>query len=52
MIPSRTDYLHTEVMTATPQKLQLMLIEAALRVRRRKPGSTGPQDEKPPPAWR
>ena len=31
MIPSRGDYLFTEVMTATPQKLQLMLIEAALR---------------------
>jgi flagellar protein FliS len=31
MIPTRSDYLYTEVMTATPQKLQLMLIEAALR---------------------
>ena len=28
---ARHDYLVTEVMTATPQKLQLMLIEAALR---------------------
>ena len=28
----RDDYLATEVMTATPQKLQLMLIEAALRL--------------------
>ena len=27
----RDNYLRTEVMTATPQKLQLMLIEAALR---------------------
>lgn len=27
----RDNYLATEVMTATPQKLQLMLIEAALR---------------------
>ena len=26
-----TDYLETEVMTATPQRLQLMLIEAAIR---------------------
>ncbi len=31
MIPNRSDYLQTEVMTATPQKLQLMLIEAAIR---------------------
>ena len=31
MVPTRGDYLQTEVMTATPQKLQLMLIEAALR---------------------
>jgi flagellar protein FliS len=31
MLPRRSDYLHTEVTTATPQKLQLMLIEAALR---------------------
>jgi flagellar secretion chaperone FliS len=31
MMPRRSDYLHTEVTTATPQKLQLMLIEAALR---------------------
>ena len=31
MVPTRGDYLYTEVMTATPQKLQLMLIEAALR---------------------
>ncbi|MBX3415418.1 MAG: flagellar export chaperone FliS [Pirellulales bacterium] len=28
---TRDNYLVTEVMTATPQKLQLMLIEAALR---------------------
>src|SRR5688500_7184359 len=28
---ARDNYLVTEVMTATPQKLQLMLIEAALR---------------------
>jgi len=27
-----SDYLATEVLTATPQKLQLMLIEAALRL--------------------
>ena len=26
-----TDYLETEVMTATPQRLQLMLIDAAIR---------------------
>jgi flagellar protein FliS len=31
MVPSSTDYQYTEVMTATPQKLQLMLVEAALR---------------------
>ena len=31
MVPTGTDYQYTEVMTATPQKLQLMLIEAALR---------------------
>jgi flagellar protein FliS len=30
----RETYLHTEVMTATPQKLQLMLIEAAIRFAR------------------
>jgi flagellar protein FliS len=30
-IKSREEYLVTEVMTAPPQKLQLMLIEAALR---------------------
>lgn len=29
---ARENYLTTEVMTATPQKLQLMLIEAALRL--------------------
>jgi len=29
--PARDAYLTTQVMTATPQKLQLMLIEAALR---------------------
>ena len=28
---TRTSYLETEVMTASPQKLQLMLIEAAIR---------------------
>lgn len=28
---TRNDYLETEVMTATPQKLQLMLVEAAIR---------------------
>jgi flagellar protein FliS len=33
MQPSvRNDYLTTEVMTATPQKLQLMMIDAALRL--------------------
>jgi flagellar protein FliS len=31
MISTRSDYLYTEVMTATPQRLQLMLVEAALR---------------------
>jgi len=31
----RENYLATEVMTATPQKLQLMLIEAAIRSARR-----------------
>lgn len=30
----RDAYLHTEVMTATPQKLQLMLIEAMMRFAR------------------
>ena len=29
---ARSDYLYTEVMTAAPQKLQLMLIEAAIRL--------------------
>lgn len=28
---TRNDYLETEVMTATPQRLQLMLVEAAIR---------------------
>jgi flagellar secretion chaperone FliS len=32
MVPTGNDYLATEVMTAAPQKLQLMLIEGALRV--------------------
>ncbi len=32
---ARDNYLVTEVMTATPQKLQLMLIEAALRMAER-----------------
>lgn len=31
-LSARDNYLTTEVMTATPQKLQLMLIEAALRM--------------------
>ena len=31
-ISAREDYLTTEVMTATPQKLQLMLIQGALRM--------------------
>ena len=30
-LASPSDYLETEVMTAAPQKLQLMLIEAAIR---------------------
>ena len=29
---ARHDYLYTEVMTAAPQKLQLMLIDAAIRL--------------------
>jgi len=29
---ARNDYLYTEVMTAAPQKLQLMLIDAAIRL--------------------
>lgn len=32
---ARESYLVTEVMTATPQKLQLMLIEAAIRLAQR-----------------
>ena len=31
-LSAREDYLTTEVMTATPQKLQLMLIQGALRM--------------------
>ncbi len=31
MAPTRGDYLFTEVMTAAPQKLQLLLVESALR---------------------
>jgi flagellar protein FliS len=31
MTPIAGDYLATEVMTATPQRLQLMLLEAAIR---------------------
>lgn len=31
MDQARNDYLTTEVMTAAPQKLQLMLVEAAIR---------------------
>ena len=34
-ISAGKSYLDTEVMTATPQKLQLMLIEAAIRAARR-----------------
>jgi len=32
---ARQNYLETEIMTATPQKLQLMLIDAAIRAGRR-----------------
>ena len=38
--PAHENYLVTEVMTATPQKLQLMLIEAAIRCAARA-GSNG-----------
>lgn len=31
MAPARDEYLSTEVLTASPQKLQLMLIDAAIR---------------------
>ena len=34
-LSAREDYLTTEVMTATPQKLQLMLIQGALRMAER-----------------
>jgi len=41
-----SDYLTTEVMTATPQKLQLMLIEAAIRLAQQAKGHwTSDQDE-------
>ena len=31
MTPARDEYLSTDVLTASPQKLQLMLIDAAIR---------------------
>lgn len=43
---ARANYLTTEVMTATPQKLQLMMIEAAIRsAERARAHWTGDDDE-------
>ena len=48
---TRTSYLEAEIMTATPQKLQVMLIEAAMRLIKRARGHWhAEEDEKAPAA--
>jgi len=44
---TRTSYLETEVMTAAPQKLQLMLIEAAMRLIERARGHWRAEENEP-----